>query len=148
MTKDVLLTISGIQDQFEEGMESDEPIEVITPANYFFKNGKHYLLYEEVQEGIPGITKNKIKIQGEQSIEIIKSGNVNTHMVFQKNQKNLTFYETPYGQLQVGMTTQRIYVEETEEKIAVELDYELDLNDENYAECNLKMCIQPKGTRI
>lgn len=148
MTKDVLLTISGFQDQFEEGVNQDEPIEVITPANYFFKNGKHYILYEEVQEGVPGVTKNKIKINGNQSIEIMKSGSLNTHMTFQEHQKNVSFYQTPYGEMKVGMTTKRIRVEESEEKIAVEMDYELEINEESYAECNLSMSIQPKGIRI
>lgn len=148
MTKEVLLTISGLQDQFEEGMDQDEPIEIITPANYFFKNGKHYILYEEVQEGVPGVAKNKIKITGNEKIEIMKSGSLNTHMTFQEHQKNVTFYQTPFGEMQVGMTTRRILLEEREDRIAMELDYELEINDESYAECNLKMSIQPKDMGI
>ena len=57
MTKEVLLTISGLHyDTFpgEEYNES-EPIEVITPATYYLKNGKHYVVYDEMVEGMPGI---------------------------------------------------------------------------------------------
>ena len=75
MTQDVLLTISGLHDMAfadPEENEENEPIEVITPASYYWKNGKHYILYDEVMEGIPGVVKNKIKITGEDSMEIMK----------------------------------------------------------------------------
>lgn len=39
MTKEVLINITGIHmDMIEKG-EEDEPVAVITPANYFKKNG-------------------------------------------------------------------------------------------------------------
>ena len=50
MTQDVLLTISGLHDMVfadPEENEENEPIEVITPASYYWKNGKHYILYDE-----------------------------------------------------------------------------------------------------
>lgn len=53
MTKDVLITICGIQ---KRDGETDEPIETVTPGEYYFRNGKHYILYEEVQEGIAEVT--------------------------------------------------------------------------------------------
>ncbi len=92
MTQDVLLTISGLHDMAfadPEENEENEPIEVITPASYYWKNGKHYILYDEVMEGIPGVVKNKIKITGEDSMEIMKSGITNAHMVFEKKTKRV-----------------------------------------------------------
>ena len=41
MTKDVLLKISGLH----VDVDSDEPVELITAADYFMKNDKHYILY-------------------------------------------------------------------------------------------------------
>ena len=44
MTQDVLLTISGLHDMAfadPEENEENEPIEVITPASYYWKNGKN-----------------------------------------------------------------------------------------------------------
>ena len=41
MTKDVLLSISGLHNDvndIQEADEQEEPIEVITPATYYFKN--------------------------------------------------------------------------------------------------------------
>ena len=48
MTKDVILTISGLHDT--DG-ESDAPIETMTPAQYYMKNGKHYIVYDEEYPG-------------------------------------------------------------------------------------------------
>ena len=107
MTKDVLVSISGkhidIMNDPVEGYETgDDAIEVVMPANYYCRNGKHYILYDEVLEGMAGTIKNKIKITGTDSVEIIKTGVSSSHMVFEKNKKNLTYYRTPYGQMLVG----------------------------------------------
>lgn len=146
MTQEVLLTISGLHSLDEmDGGDGNEPIEVITPANYYWKNGKHYILFDEVMEGIPGVTKNKIKIVGDASMEIMKSGVTNTHMVFEKSKTNVTFYETPYGQIHVGIHTRNIDVDVEENSIDVNVEYGLDVNHEALADCKIIMNIQPKG---
>ena len=86
MTKDVLITISGIQTI--DG-EVNDPIETVTPGEYYFRNGKHYILYDEVQEGVPGVTKCMIKI-GEDAVDLSKKGNAGVHMSFQKDKKTRT----------------------------------------------------------
>ena len=61
MTKDVLVSISGMHMDVISGMTDaeNEPIEVVTPASYYLRNGKHYVIYEEVMEGMPGTIKTK-----------------------------------------------------------------------------------------
>ena len=59
MTKDVLISISGLQ---FAGGENSEPVEVITSGSYYKKNGRHYILYDEVAEDTAGTPKNIIKI--------------------------------------------------------------------------------------
>ena len=148
MTQDVLLTISGLHDMAfadPEENEENEPIEVITPASYYWKNGKHYILYDEVMEGIPGVVKNKIKITGEDSMEIMKSGITNAHMVFEKNQMNVTYYDTPYGQLHVGIHTRKLDVNVDDERIDIAVEYGLDVNHEATADCRIAMSIRPKA---
>ena len=62
MTKDVLLRIQGLQFLQEEN-ENPEPVEMITSGDYYKRNGKHYVLYDEVMEGFDGVTKNIVKMQ-------------------------------------------------------------------------------------
>lgn len=150
MTKKVLLTISGlhVMEAMEEDAEGNEPIEVITPASYYLKNGKHYILYDEVTEGSAGITKNKIKITGNESLEIIKSGASSSHMIFEKNRMNATHYETPYGEIQVGVFTKSMRVEESEDFIGVEVEYGLDVNSEPVADCHISLSVRPGNARV
>ena len=144
MTKDVLLSISGLHYDVAGVTEEDEnePIEVITPAAYYFKNGKHYVIYDEVVEGMPGTIKNNIRIAEDGKLEIMKSGLANTHMVFEKGKINMTEYETPYGELLVGIHTKEMTVKSKEKIIDVHVNYELDVNGEMVADCNIEMNIK------
>ncbi|PWJ50306.1 DUF1934 domain-containing protein [Faecalicatena contorta] len=148
MTKDVLVSISGLHMDTLSGMLNgdEEAIEVLTPGNYYCKNGKHYVIYDEVMEGMHGTIKNRIKITGTDSVEIMKTGLSNTHMVFEKNKKNITYYQTPFGQMLIGVKTRNMEINVTEENIDVSVDYELDINYEPLADCKIKMEIYAKGS--
>ena len=152
MTKDVLVSISGkhidIMNDPAKGYETgDDEIEVVTPANYYCRNGKHYIIYDEVLEGMAGTVRNKIKITGTDAVEIMKSGLSSSHMVFEKNKKNLTYYKTPYVQMLVGVNTRNMEIRVEDDKIGVQVDYELDVNHEPLADCKIKMNIISKGSR-
>lgn len=140
MTKDVLITISGMQ--MIDGDNSD--IEMITTGAYYRKNGKHYITYEEILEGYEGKIRNLIKIQPN-SMDIIKSGLTNVHMSFEKNKKRLTCYATPMGDMMVGLSTKSILVSEQEDNLNVKVEYSLDINYEHISECNIQVDIQSRS---
>ncbi|EOS68650.1 hypothetical protein C818_03458 [Lachnospiraceae bacterium MD308] len=142
MTKEVLLTISGLHYDSLPDEDENEPIEVITPATYYLKNGKHYVIYDEMVEGMPGTIQNKIRIAGNNLLEIKKSGLANTKMVFERDKINMTQYETPYGELLIGIFTKNMQVDVTEKNIDVCVNYELDINSEKVANCDIKMNIR------
>ena len=48
MDKEVLIHVSGLQTMDAEG--DQEPIEIVVPGEYYFRNGSHYLRYEEILE--------------------------------------------------------------------------------------------------
>ena len=137
MTKEVLVTIRGMQ--FTKQEEGDlEPIEVIMAGD-----NKHYVIYDEVIEGFDGTTRNIIKLQ-EDCVDIIKKGVANVHMTFEKNKKNVTCYDTPYGSLMLGINAKNIDIHEEEDDIQVKVEYALELNYEHLANCNIRMAIQSK----
>ena len=138
-----LISISGLQ--FAEG-ENGEPVEVITSGCYYKKNGKHYILYDEVAEDTAGTTKNIIKL-GNEMLDITKRGETNVHMMFEKDKKNVTYYYTPYGNLLIGIDATKVQVEETEHNLSVKVDYALEVNYEHmagglqdYHEHSIKKC--------
>ena len=147
MTKEVLLTISGLHFDTFSGTSDEEnvPIEVITPATYYLKNGKHYVLYDEMVEGMLGSIKNTIKITGDSKLEMKKSGITNTNMVFEKEKINVTQYDTPYGAMMVGVYTKDMKVDVEEDNINVSIAYALDVDSEKVADCNIVMNIKANG---
>lgn len=139
MTKQVLISISGLQFENEE----ESPVEVITAGEYYFKNGKHYVVYNEVQEGFTETTRNMIRIQ-DSMLEITKKGLINVNMLFEKNKKNTTFYETPFGNIMVGLLAKEIDITETESRIHVEVEYLLEMNYEPLADYRVVLDIMSK----
>lgn len=137
MTKEVLISISGIQ--IMDGEDND--VELITAGNYYMKNGKHYILYDEVMEGFEGVTKNTIRITPG-NMDITKKGVANVHMEFVENKKNLSCYATPYGDMMVGINTSQISISEAEDQLKVKVDYTLDINYEPVSKCNIIVNVQ------
>jgi uncharacterized beta-barrel protein YwiB (DUF1934 family) len=139
MTRDVLIRLSGLQ-----AMEGDEGrVEVITSGDYFWKNNKHYLIYDEVMEGMDGAIRNTMKLTPEK-LEIKKSGPVSANMVFELDKKTQTHYVTPMGELLVEMTTSRIGFEEENDHLKVEVEYALDINYDHVSDCRIVLDITSK----
>ncbi len=59
MTQEVLLTLKGLQ--FNQKEEDDGQIETVVVGDYYKRNGRHYVIYEEVTEGFAQATKNRLK---------------------------------------------------------------------------------------
>ena len=49
MDKEVLIHVRGLHMMEEDGEQ--EPVEIVVPGEYYFRNGSHYLRYEEIQIG-------------------------------------------------------------------------------------------------
>ena len=141
MTKDVLVRIYGVQQESGGDGREPEPIEVITPGTYYYKNGKHYILYEEILEDALETVRNRVKISGKDSLEITKTGATNAHMIFEKNKENFTYYQTAFGQMLMGVNTRDVEIQVSQEDIRVRVDYRLDINHEALADCQIRMRI-------
>ena len=143
MNKDVLIHVRGLQ--LMETDDEQEPIEIVVPGQYYFRNGSHYLRYEEMLDDSAQTTVNYIKMSSE-GVEIRKQGQVNVHMVFEQGKKNKTFYNTPYGTLQMGIAATGLELKESEADIQMKVDYALDMNEEHVADCYLTVQAQSKDS--
>lgn len=139
MTKDVLITVSGVQ---QDVNGAGDPIELMVPGTYHFRNNKHYLLYDEYDED-GEVTKNTVKISGDQ-VDVIRKGPGSSHMVFEKNKENLTFYNTPFGTMLMGITTTKIDFVETKTKMELGVDYSLAVDGRFVSDCNISIMVQAK----
>lgn len=144
MDKEVLIHVSGLQTMDAEG--NQEPIEIVVPGEYYFRNGSHYLRYEEILEDFAEPTINYIKISPK-GMEVRKKGVVNVHMVFEQGKKNMTYYTTPYGTIEMGIAATNLNLEENDSGLNMKVDYALDMNQEHVADCYLAIKAQPKNCK-
>lgn len=140
MTKEVWVSIRGLQ---SVDMQSQDPIEVIYAGEYYFRNGKHYVLYEEALDGVGKILKNRLKIT-EDCVEMVKKGRSVTQMIFKKGARNQSDYQTDYGTLRLGLYTREIRLAGQEDRISVEMEYALDMSEAPLADCTLMIQIWPR----
>lgn len=139
MTNQVILSIKGIQHEFGE----DGSTEMITTGNYYFKNGKHYILYDEAIPESGEQMSNTLKLTPHR-IDLIKHGTYATHMVFESNTKNMAFYPTPYGMMEVCFNTFSVSLNETESVIHAQTEYALEINDDFISDCTIEIHVRAK----
>lgn len=142
MDKEVLIHVRGLQ--LMDLDDEQEPIEIVVPGQYYFRNGSHYLRYEEMVENFAEPTINYIKISPK-GMEVRKQGLINVHMVFEQGKKNMAYYTTPYGTLQLGIAATALRLSEEDNSINMEVNYALDMNAEHVADCCLSVQAQTKG---
>lgn len=124
--------------------EGDEPIEIVVPGEYYFRNGSHYLRYEEMLEDHGDPTVNYIKISPK-GMEVRKKGQVNTHMVFEQGKRNMAFYTTSFGTLEMDISATNLELKESDSRLDMKVNYSLDLNQEHVADCCLDIHAQGKS---
>lgn len=141
MTKEVLVSVRGLQ--FMDGT-ANEPVELSTSGEYYQRNGKHYLIFDEVMEGFEGTTRNVVKL-ADGFLEITKKGAANVHMLFEQGKKNLACYHTLYGALMIGIEANDIKLLASEHEIHACADYALEVNGEHMADCSIEIRMKSKA---
>ena len=88
-----------------------------------------------------------IKIDGD-SVEVTKKGVVSTKMRFTMGSKNITYYQTPYGNMSLGIITKSLEIERTEDTISIYLVYGMEVNCEHLSDCDMQITITTRELRI
>lgn len=137
MTKEVMIRIVGMH----QGEEADkEQVASAAAGVYYIKDGVHYVLFEERQEGFAETIKNRIKLKGK-VLEISKQGLLNSNMVFEEGVVHNSAYTTPYGRFLMGIHTHRFAMEEREDSLRIQVDYTLEMDDKFVAESRIDIMV-------
>ena len=56
----------------------------------------------------------------------------------------MTYYDTPFGNLLVGIAATSVSMKETEKQIDVKVDYALEINYEHLADCTIDMTVRAR----
>lgn len=139
MTKDVKIIVLGHHDN---GDGDAGTIRTSSQGQYFEKGDSHYLLYEEEMEGFEKKVKNRVKYK-QGYVELVKSGLISSRMVFEQGKTIMTNYNSPYGQMVMGVNTKSVFITEWEDMIRIEVDYSLEVDEKEMSKSKITIKVKP-----
>lgn len=150
MTKEVLIHIisrQSLRDTQGHMLEQQEPVELITTGEYYYRNNTHYLLYEESTEGYRETTHNMLKLCPGR-MEVRKRGVINVQMIFEPDKKTVAYYRTPYGIMELEIAAWGVDITETQKEMKIRANYSLGMSQSPAADCRMEIRVTPKGEKI
>ncbi|MCD7882563.1 MAG: DUF1934 domain-containing protein [Lachnospiraceae bacterium] len=150
MTKEVLISIKGlhsVKNTDTSDAEGDDEVEIFSPGKYYFRNGKHYIEYEEpAQEGEDDMAvKSLVTLRGRR-LEVIRRGVQYSKMVFEENTKSESWYMTPAGGVLAGFDVKQMQVSVSDELIEIFVNYALEFNCEPVSDSNVRIRVIAKDS--
>jgi len=120
--------------------DSDE-IRVVTPGTFYAKDDVFYAEYAETElSGMEGTTTT-LKIKPNR-FSLIRQGSTNTEMEFDKKEKSISMYNTPYGTLELKIETKKLDVTVDEEGGDIYIKYMLSVVGQEVLDTTLKINIR------
>lgn len=136
--KDVVIKIKGTQ-----GIDdSTDVIELTTLGRLGEKNGVLMLSYEE--GGAPGedAVKTRMLIKNSDTVELRRSGSMNSRLIVQRGVRHNCFYNTQFGEMVIGIFGEKIENKLTQNGGSLFMSYTIDSNlqlvSRNIVEINVK----------
>lgn len=126
MEKSVIISIQGKQTD-PEG--SDEVIEFVTCGSLSGNPEQGFCVtYQESElTGLEGTTTS-FQIE-DQQITMLRTGSLNSEMVFQEGQRHISLYDTGFGDFMIGVNTQRARASIGQDGGSMELRYMIDVEN-------------------
>ncbi len=135
--------ISIVGEQILDG-ESDK-IEVLTGGNYIMKNGHSYIGYKEYDETSPNdYYDNLIKVEND-TVTITRKGPMRSQLMLQKGRRHQCYYQTPAGELMIGVYTKTMNSTLGENGGRLEVSYTLDFNTDLVSENSFIITVEQKS---
>ncbi len=126
MTDNVIISIKGKQLYAES---SPDEMELVTSGTLHWDDqGGCTVTYQESElTGLEGTT-TRLHIHGRRVI-LLREGSINSQMVFEEGRRHLSMYETPYGELSIGVSTKRMRSTLDEAGGDLEIDYAIEIDN-------------------
>ena len=129
--------ISVVSRQSEDDESS---IEVVTPGEFYKKEDKFCVVYDETEiSGMQGTTTT-FNIFPE-AFSLIREGTTTTKMDFKENGKSLALYNTPYGVLELEIQTKKLEINMNENGGDIFIDYNMCISGQEAQKTQLKINI-------
>ena len=70
-----------------------------------------------------------------------KNGKHYVQMFFETGKKNTSIYSTPFGQIEIGIYAEQIRVNESENKLELNMQYDLEMNSEHVSDSQVSVTV-------
>lgn len=102
----VIVTVVGIQ---KDGLGEENRIELVSIGKHYYKNGVHYILYNDGEiSGMDG-TSTLLKIS-EKDVTLVRKGTIMQEQYFAEAVESASLYKTPYGNLNLSVLTHKLTI--------------------------------------
>ena len=136
MKKKAIISVSS-----KQKIDDNDIIEVVTPGDFYEKDGLYYAVYKETEiSGMKGTTTT-LKISNDKFF-IIRIGSTSAKMEFDPKAKSVSLYNTPYGTLELRIETKVLNVHIDEKGGDIEVDYNLSVSGQTPYNTQLKINIK------
>ena len=138
--KDVVISITGVQ----QGQNGPQAIELVTQGQYGVERDKICFSYQETElTGMDG-TLTTFRVEKDM-VTMTREGAVNSQMLFQKGRKHLFLYDTPFGAMTMGVSTQKLSSEMDEHGGVMDLFYSVDVDNILLGKNVFRICVKEIG---
>lgn len=122
----------------------NDSMSLVTEGKLQRENGEYILSYEESEiTGLNGTT-TEIRVSNE-SVTLIRHGNISAMMLFEVGKTHLTDYQTEYGTVMLGVRAQKIDVDIRDDGGNISVDYVLEYNRAYGGRNSINVKVQEKN---
>ena len=138
MKQDVWIKIKGIQKADGE----KDSTELFTQGSFYRKNGNYYITYEESETTGYAGCRTVLKIEGERRVSLIRNGAARSNLLLEKGNRNVGYYDTPEGELLIGVSAHEISSHLTDDGGELFFSYSLDVNASHISDNEVYISVQ------
>ena len=125
--KNVMISIKGMQEVYS--IDDSTDVELLTEGKFYKADGKYYAVYQESDvTGMEGTTTT-VEVDNDK-VSIIREGTITNQMIFIKDKKTTSYYDTQFGALTIGVLSDKINVDIDDNGGIIDVGYSLEINDE------------------
>jgi uncharacterized beta-barrel protein YwiB (DUF1934 family) len=136
----VMLSIRG--EQYFDDVDPDAT-ELMTEGTLTLREGNLYLAYQESElTGMEGTTTT-FAVEGPR-VTLMRTGSVNSQMVFEEGKQHTSLYETPFGELTVDIQTSKLIHNLSERGGLMEIKYSIAVEHTVTGRNCFKIRVRPK----
>ncbi len=114
--------------------------ELTTSGEFEITENGCRVVYTETDEELENCVTT-LDVVGSEKISMTRAGKYNTEMVIEKDRRHSCFYQTPYGELMMGIFAKKVVNEMTENGGTLNFSYTIDFNNTPASENELTVSV-------